>query len=339
MVMRPSSALQRPRTARQRAIYSEVLLVEGKPGTQKLAGPSQSREFRSTREPRPLSANGFAQRKRHVPALMLEASPLTKYAVIEPKVIESHKTVSGRCPRRLRIERLKKKYESQDIQKLLIERGVDVTLPWYEDISPLPLSVFDNRDYDLRSPSEWLALAKDPETGEERNAVFPDDFSSPVIGILAVAASSSLDHLLLYPGNPLRFLAPALVDFATTFGPLICELTAGLAEADTAWVHENGPSMAEVEQAVDQIRSSMAAATSEMTQWRLNLPRGDGIRFDRLLFSVQLAIEELEYYDGFAPLRVIKENVSTYQIQMQQAIADHAPHLRGLHPAELDASQ
>ena len=28
--------------------------------------------------------------------------------------------------------------------------------------------VFDNRDYDLRSPSEWLALAKDPETGEER---------------------------------------------------------------------------------------------------------------------------------------------------------------------------
>ena len=28
--------------------------------------------------------------------------------------------------------------------------------------------VFDNRDYDLRSPFEWLALAKDPETGEER---------------------------------------------------------------------------------------------------------------------------------------------------------------------------
>mmetsp|Transcript_87057 Transcript_87057/g.177869 ORF Transcript_87057/g.177869 Transcript_87057/m.177869 type:complete len:989 (-) Transcript_87057:358-3324(-) len=167
MVMRPSSALQRPRTARQRAIYSEVLLVEGKPGTQKLAGPPQSREFRSTREPRPLSAHGFAQRKRHVPALM-ESIPLTKYAVIEPKVIESHKTVSGRCPRRLRIERLKKRYESQDIQKLLIERGLDVTLPWYEDISPLPLSVFDNRDYDLRSPFEWLALAKDPETGEER---------------------------------------------------------------------------------------------------------------------------------------------------------------------------
>jgi hypothetical protein len=136
------------------------------------------------REPRPLSAHGFAQRKRHVPALM-ESIPLTKYAVIEPKaselfhpewvvpsvvpvcltsviigallkrclktccgknwgqvvvlstfdgrlgremgdigviellslrcqVIESHKTVSGRCPRRLRIERLKKRYESQE---------------------------------------------------------------------------------------------------------------------------------------------------------------------------------------------------------------------------------
>ena len=77
----------------------------------------------------------------------------------------------------------------QDIEQLLIERGVDVTLPWYEDTSPLPLSVprhtvselnvsyavwtwwveaFDNKDYDLRTPSEWLALAKDLETGEER---------------------------------------------------------------------------------------------------------------------------------------------------------------------------
>ena len=29
----------------------------------------------------------------------------------------------------------------EDIQKLLTERQVDVTLPWYEDMSPLPLSV------------------------------------------------------------------------------------------------------------------------------------------------------------------------------------------------------
>lgn len=29
----------------------------------------------------------------------------------------------------------------EDIQKLLTERQVDVTMPWYEDMSPLPLSV------------------------------------------------------------------------------------------------------------------------------------------------------------------------------------------------------
>jgi len=169
MVLRPGSAPQRPRTARQRAIYSEVLLLEGKPGTQKLGGPTQGREIRGTREPRPLSANGFAQRKRHVPALTPDSSSLPKYAVIEPKVMESHRTVAGRCPRRLRVERLKKKYESQDIQKLLTERQVDVTMPWYEDMSPLPLSAFDNVDYDTRTPSEWMALAKDSETGEEKS--------------------------------------------------------------------------------------------------------------------------------------------------------------------------
>ena len=30
------------------------------------------------------------------------------------QVMESHRSVAGRCPRRLRIERLKKKYESQE---------------------------------------------------------------------------------------------------------------------------------------------------------------------------------------------------------------------------------
>ena len=30
---------------------------------------------------------------------------------------------------------------AKDIQKLLTERGVDVSLPWYEDASPLPLEV------------------------------------------------------------------------------------------------------------------------------------------------------------------------------------------------------
>ena len=30
---------------------------------------------------------------------------------------------------------------AEDIQRLLTERGVDVTLPWYEDKSPLPIEV------------------------------------------------------------------------------------------------------------------------------------------------------------------------------------------------------
>lgn len=47
----------------------------------------------------------------------------------------------------------------EDIQQLLSERGVDVSLPWFEDSSRLPLEAFDNKCYEQRSPKEWLALS------------------------------------------------------------------------------------------------------------------------------------------------------------------------------------
>eukprot|EP00435_Cladocopium_sp_Y103_P014643 s1486_g3.t1 len=128
---------------------------------------------------------------------------------------------------------------------------------------------------------DLIGLICDAQTA--RNAVVPDDFGSPVVALLAMAMSSALDHLLLYPGCPLRFLSPQLVDLATTFG--------------------------------------------------------DGIRYDRLQYALKLAVEEIECYDGFAPLRVIKDSIGMYQTQMQQALADRAPALHGLHPAELDAAQ
>ena len=89
---RPSTARARPRTARQRGIYSEVLLLEAKP-TQKLLGPTRTRELCTTRQPRPLSAQVAQRRAREVPALMLETS--SKYAVVEPKVGASDSRRAG----------------------------------------------------------------------------------------------------------------------------------------------------------------------------------------------------------------------------------------------------
>eukprot|EP00435_Cladocopium_sp_Y103_P020513 s2457_g5.t1 len=187
------------------------------------------------------------------------------------------------------------------------------------------------------SPSLVRGISKASQIA--RNSVFPDDFSSPVVGLLAMAFSSSLDHLLLFPGNPLRFLAPGLVDFATTLGPLVCELTSALAESDAAWIHEDSPAMAEVEHGIEQIRVSLAGAIPAMIQWRLGLSRADGIRYDRLQHSVKLTIEELEYYDGYPPLRVIKDGINALQMQMQHALTEQTPMLRGSAPAELEASQ
>eukprot|EP00439_Symbiodinium_sp_Y106_P040791 s353_g5.t1 len=154
--------VSRSAALRQRAIFSEVLIPdEGQTRAQRLAGPPRTREVRSTREARPLSAGSYSQRKRVAGMPLLKASEPV-HPSMEPKVMESYRTFAGRCPRRLRIERLRKKYASLDVQKLLVEKDVDVSQPWYEDKSPLPLEAFDDTEYDLRTPEEWMDFCHDP---------------------------------------------------------------------------------------------------------------------------------------------------------------------------------
>ena len=45
------------------------------------------------------------------------------------QVLEGHRAIAGRCPRRLRIERLKRKYESQDAYTKLGPPGCLVPQP------------------------------------------------------------------------------------------------------------------------------------------------------------------------------------------------------------------
>ena len=95
----------------------------------------------------------------------------------DPKVQVPFKVDSGRTPRKLEIERRKRHYAKLSLEELLKEKGVDS-----QDLMPvvvqpsrlsnsvvhkratfspfLPLEIFDNVDFDIRTPDEWVALGE-----------------------------------------------------------------------------------------------------------------------------------------------------------------------------------
>ncbi|KAM7402690.1 hypothetical protein PAMP_017906 [Pampus punctatissimus] len=90
-----------------------------------------------------------------------------------PKVQMPYQTIPGNIPRKLAIERRRREYLKLDFVQLLAETGIDSNLlmprRWGSSdehvtspdnpVSPyLPLEIFDNEEYDCRTPEDWLAL-------------------------------------------------------------------------------------------------------------------------------------------------------------------------------------
>ncbi|VDD79452.1 unnamed protein product [Mesocestoides corti] len=88
----------------------------------------------------------------------------------EPKVQVPFYVKPGQCPRKLVIERKRREYERHNLERLLEERHKILT----RNLMPKPafdyrdkqrawdrylfLEIFDDEDYDCRTPSDWLAL-------------------------------------------------------------------------------------------------------------------------------------------------------------------------------------
>ncbi|EFC47930.1 hypothetical protein NAEGRDRAFT_78559 [Naegleria gruberi] len=84
----------------------------------------------------------------------------------EPKVYVPYKHSPGAIPRQVIVERLRRQYEQQDIEELLRNEGIDYSKP----ITPerkyelyLPLDAFDNTDFDIRQPHEWIKQGLDED--------------------------------------------------------------------------------------------------------------------------------------------------------------------------------
>uniref|UniRef100_A0A8C5KDU7 Dynein axonemal heavy chain 1 n=1 Tax=Jaculus jaculus TaxID=51337 RepID=A0A8C5KDU7_JACJA len=121
--------------------------------------------------------------------------PLQAY---EPKVQVPFQVLPGQCPRKTEIERRKRQYLSLDIEELLANEGIDSNklMPRHPDLKHpqtieqghdplfpiyLPLKVFDNEDFDCRTPREWLNMGLEPGSQNRKpvpgKALLPtDDF-------------------------------------------------------------------------------------------------------------------------------------------------------------------
>ncbi|XP_062252615.1 dynein axonemal heavy chain 1 [Platichthys flesus] len=110
-----------------------------------------------------------------------------------PKVYMPYQTIPGQIPRKLAIERCRREYLSLDFENLLKEKGIDSNLimqrhPSNGDehlttpskhLPDLPLEIFDNDDYDCRTPDDWLTLGNDARSTDHKplpaKALLPTD--------------------------------------------------------------------------------------------------------------------------------------------------------------------
>ena len=178
------------------------------------------------------------------------------------------------------------------------------------------------------------------EAQNARNAVFPEAIHCPVIALGFLAFSAALDHLLLFEGNPLRGYCPRLVALTAAIGPLSCDACGALAEGDATWTSgDEDPTQAELDQELSLLRAELHNAIPQMIQWRLNIGRPEGIRYDRFQHALMVTIDELHYHENFGPLQAIRSAFARSQVLMQQALVDRTETIRGAAPIDLDLSQ
>ncbi|XP_060621830.2 dynein axonemal heavy chain 1 [Anolis sagrei] len=134
--------------------------------------------------------------------------PLQAY---KPKVQVPFEVLPGQCPRKIEIERRRRLYLSLDINQLLKNEGInsndlmprhqdDASMPTIEEnkdpLFPvyLPLQIFDDEEFDCRTPEEWLLLGVEP--GSEDRKPIPGKALLPTDDILGHEDPKS--HKLIY---------------------------------------------------------------------------------------------------------------------------------------------
>ncbi|NXJ01758.1 DYH1 protein, partial [Psophia crepitans] len=114
----------------------------------------------------------------------------------QPKVQIPFQGLPGQLSRKIEVERRRQLYLSFDIAQLLASEGIDSNqlMPRHHDpdnmatiedrkdpVFPtyLPLKIFDNDEYDCRTPEEWISLGLEPGSHDRKpvpgKALLPTD--------------------------------------------------------------------------------------------------------------------------------------------------------------------
>ncbi|NWR83166.1 DYH1 protein, partial [Furnarius figulus] len=114
----------------------------------------------------------------------------------KPKVQIPFHRLPGQSPRKVEVERRRRLYLTLDIAELLSSKGIDSSqlmprhydpdnIPAIEETKDsvfpiyLPLKVFDNDEYDCRTPEEWISLGLEPGSSDRKpvpgKALLPTD--------------------------------------------------------------------------------------------------------------------------------------------------------------------
>ncbi|KAH8098241.1 dynein light chain binding protein [Aureococcus anophagefferens] len=159
-------------TSHQRAYFSELLSYGLKPEDVVSESVFEMEDMKTQKPP---LAAAFAADGALADVRPTNVSELAfDNHAIEPKVITAYKPKPGGMPRKLEIERRKRLYAAQDIETLLMAKGIDYSVPYSSQLlggkgdegdvppgSALPLIVFDNGDFEVHTADAWLAMGTD----------------------------------------------------------------------------------------------------------------------------------------------------------------------------------
>jgi dynein heavy chain len=119
---------------------------------------------------------------RSATSLFPDAVPETS----EPKVMVPFEHCRGRVPRKIEVERRRRRYDTMDPSKLLEVAGLSLEAIAKKSNDQLPIEVFDDTSYETRNPQEWLEIARSPDNESSRFL--------PALGIRSVRPKSGGDE-------------------------------------------------------------------------------------------------------------------------------------------------
>jgi len=148
---------------KQRGIMSEVVRAHGKEEIECCQlGPNADIEMstcaNSLRKSASAAKFSLSRSMRDKVGAALPVAKDSSTTEVLPKVIDVYEHRPGDKPRKVVVERRKRKFEKLDIEQLLVERGITFRPPNWKDNQWLDLNDFDNTEYDIRSPDQWVEL-------------------------------------------------------------------------------------------------------------------------------------------------------------------------------------